>query len=136
MIVCLSTGVRAQSTAEPQPQAPTKTSRIGIITVSGNKKFPSDQIIAASALKPGDVVTAEQIQAAADRLAALGICSAVNYKFSAKGDAIALEFQVQEGRTYPISFDNFPWFTDEEVAQAIREEVGLFTGEAPDSGTM
>lgn len=95
-----------------------------------------DQIIVASGLKVGDVVSAVQLQGAADRLAALGIFSAVNYRFSSKGDTISLEFHVQEAQTYQLSFDNFPWFTDEEIAQAIRQDVGLFTDEAPESGAM
>ena len=104
--------------------------------VSGTKKISADQIITASGLKAGASVTQEQIQAAADRLSALGIFSTVNYRFSSNGDTISLEFQVQDAPTYPIAFDNFPWFTDEEIAQAIRNEVGLFTGEAPESGLM
>ena len=33
-------------------------------------------------------------------------------------------------------FDNFPWFTSAEIGDAIRNQVGLFTGEAPGDGTM
>ena len=128
--------VRAQSPGQNAPAKASKSSQIATIIVSGSKKIPSDQIISASGLKPGDIVTAEQIQVAADHLVALGIFSAVNYRFSAKGDAIALEFQVTEAPTYPLSFDNFPWFTNSEIADAIRGSVGLFTGESPDSGAM
>ena len=136
LILCTAMGTRAQSPSQNAGQDSPKTSKIAAITVAGTKKIPTDQIITASGLKPGDVVTPEQIQGAADRLAALGIFSAVNYRFSSKGDMISIEFQVQEAPTFPISFDNFPWFTDDEIAQAIRNEVGLFTGEAPDSGLM
>lgn len=106
------------------------------ITVSGAIKVPGDQIVSASGLKAGDIVTVEQIKGAADRLAALGIFSAVNYRFSVKGDGIALEFQVSEAPTYRLSFDNFPWFTDAEIGEAIRGSVGLFTGESPGDGAM
>jgi outer membrane protein insertion porin family len=122
--------------AQQQGQAAPKASKIAGIAFTGTRKFPTDQIIAASGLKSGDVVSAEQIQGAADRLAALGVFSTVNYRFSAKDDAISLEFQVQEAPTFPLSFDNFPWFTDDELAAAIRQDVGLFTGESPESGTM
>ena len=122
--------------AQSPGQNPSKTSKIAEITVTGSRKFPANEIVSASGLKPGDVVSAEQIQAAADRLAALGVFSTVNYRFSSKGDTIALEFQVQEARTLPLSFDNFPWFTDGEIADAVRQEVGLFIGEAPEGGTM
>lgn len=99
-------------------------------------KLPADQVIAASGLKAGDVVTAGQIQDATNRLAALGIFSMVNFRYTTAGNAINLEFQVEEAPTYPIVFDNFPWFTSEEIGDAIRKQVGLFTGEAPDGGTI
>ena len=131
-ILIASLSLRAQTTAAPSPPS----SSIASIKVTGAQKFPADQIIAASGLKSGDVVTAEQIQDATNRLSALGIFSAVNFRYTAKGDAINLEFQVQEAPTYPISFDNFPWFTSAEIGEAIRNQVGLFTGDAPDGGTM
>src|SRR6202521_2136085 len=120
---------------EPPTNSPA-SSTIAAIKITGERKFPADQIIAASALKPGDVVTAEQIQDATNRLSALGIFSAVNFRYTSKGDAINLEFQVREAPTYPILFDNFPWFTSAEIGEAIRNQVGLFTSEAPGDGTM
>jgi outer membrane protein insertion porin family len=122
--------------AQSPGQNPYATARIVEITVAGANKFPAGQIASASGLKPGDVVAADQIQAAADRLAALGVFSSVNYRFTSKLDTISIEFQVQEAETVPLSFDNFPWFTDSEIAAAIRQDVGLFTGQAPQGGTM
>jgi outer membrane protein insertion porin family len=138
LIFFASAGLRAQAPAPAQnlPAKGPASSKIEAITVSGTKKISTDQIASASGLKAGDVVTVEQIKAAADRLAALGLFSAVNYRYSAKGDAIALEFQVTEAPTYPLSFDNFPWFSDVEIGDAIRSSVGLFTGESPGDGAM
>jgi outer membrane protein assembly factor BamA len=124
--------LRAQTPAASSPPSST----IASIKITGTQKFPADQVIAASDLKSGDVVTAAQIQDATNRLAALGIFSSVNFRYTSKGDAINLEFQVQEAPTYPILFDNFPWFTSGEIGNAIRNQVGLFTGEAPGDGTM
>ena len=132
LIVSSATAIQART----QEQTAPKVSKIAGIIVTGTRKFPADQIISASGLKAGDVVSAEQIQVASDRLAALGIFSTVNYKFSSKGETISLEFQVQEAHTVPLSFDNFPWFTDDEIAAGIRQEIGLFTGESPESGVM
>ena len=136
LILCASLGLRAQAAAQNPPAKASPSSKIATITVTGTKKIPADQIDSASGLKPGDVVTAAEIQAAADRLAALGIFSAVNYRYSAKGEEIALEFQVTEAPTYPLTFDNFPWFTDAEIGDSIRSTVGLFTGESPSDGVM
>jgi outer membrane protein assembly factor BamA len=115
---------------------PAPTSTIASIKITGAQKFPADQVITASGLKTGDVVTKDQIQDATNLLAALGIFSSVNFRYTSKGDAINLEFQVQEAPTYPLLFDNFPWFTSEAIGNAIRTQVGLFTGEAPGDGTM
>ena len=132
MILCAALRVFAQGTDQAAP----KTAKIATITVTGAKKFPADQIIAASKLKAGDTVGPEQIQAAADLLVGLGVFSTINYRFSPKGEALAIEFQVQEAPTVPVSFDNFPWFTDDELASAIRQEVGLFNGEVPEGGAL
>jgi outer membrane protein insertion porin family len=124
--------LRAQApAANPAP-----SSTIASIKITGARKIPADQIVAASGVKSGDVVTAAQIQEATNRLAALGIFSAVNFRYTSKGDAINLEFQVQEAPTYPITFDNFPWLTDAEIGGAIRNRIGLFAGEAPEGGAM
>jgi len=135
-LVCLFqfafAGARAQAPAANPPPSAT----IAAIKITGSQKFPSDQVIAASGVKTGDVVTAQQIQEATNRLAGLGIFSTVNFRYTSKGDAINLEFQVQEAPTYPILFDNFPWFTDAEIGDAIRNQVGLFTGEAPEGGAI
>lgn len=132
MLVCAAISVRAQAPAESAPPS----SAIASIKITGAQKFPADQIIAASGLKPGDMVTAAQIQEATNRLASSGIFSSVNFHYAAKGSAIELVFQVQEAPVYPILFDNFPWFTNEEIGAAIRTHVGLFTGEAPGDGTL
>jgi outer membrane protein insertion porin family len=122
--------------AQAPPANPAPSSTINSIKVTGLQKFPQDQVSSASGLKKGDVVTAAQIQDATNTLAALGIFSTVNYRFTSKGTAIDLEFQVTEAPAYPISFDNFPWFTSAEIGDAIRSQVGMFTGEVPDSGTL
>ena len=36
----------------------------------------------------------------------------------------------------PVTFDNFPWFTDDEISQALKTSVVLFDGTAPDHGTI
>jgi hypothetical protein len=132
LLLFAAAAVRAQAPAANAPPSST----ISSIKVTGAQKFPADQIIAASGLKSGDVVTAAQIQDVTNRLAALGIFSAVNFRYTSKGDTINLEFQVQEAPTYPILFDNFPWFKDTEIGDAIRNHVGLFTGEAPEGGVI
>jgi outer membrane protein assembly factor BamA len=116
-------------------QAP-PSSVIAEIHATGSNHYADEQVAAACGLKPGDAVTLEQLQAAADRLAQLGVFSKVNYRFATRGDKIVLEFQLADAPTVPVTFDNFPWFTDEELSAAIRQDLPFFDGTAPQDGAL
>src|SRR5665213_62769 len=109
---------------------------IAEIHASGSVHYSDAQVAATSGLKPGDVVTREQLQDAADRLSNLGVFKRVNYKFTTRGNKIVLDFELQDAPTFPVSFDNFPWFSDAEITTAIREALPLFDHTAPQDGTM
>ena len=123
--------IRAGAQAQAQP-----SSVIAEIHQTGSNHYADAQVAAACGLKPGDTVTREQLQAAADRLAQLGVFSKVNYRFTTRGDKIVVEFQLADAPTVPVTFDNFPWFTDDELAAAIRQAVPFFNGSAPQDGAL
>jgi len=122
--------------ARAQTQAPPATAKIASIEVSGSKKFTNAQVAQASGLKVGDVVGKEELQAAANRLAALGTFGGVNYRFTTDAAGIHLTFEVSESTGVPVIFDNFPWFRDEELAAALQHAVGYFDGTAPAQGAQ
>lgn len=115
--------------AQEQP-----SSVLAEIHATGSAHFPEAQIAAVSGLKPGESVTRDQLQAAADRLAQSGMFSRVNYRFTSRGNSIVLEFDLVDAPAVPVTFDNFPWFTDEQISAAIRESVPFFNGTVPQSG--
>lgn len=119
-----------------QTQAPPASAKISEIKVTGTARFTSDQIAAAIGLKVGDTVGKTEVQAAADRLAALGNFAAVNYHFTTDARGLHIFFEVQEAPTVPVVFDNFPWFTDDELSAAIRQAIGSFDGTAPEQGAI
>jgi len=122
--------------APAQQSTAAGTGKVAAITVSGTKRYPTDQIAAASGLEIGQVVGRDDLQAAADKLADLGIFSQVNYRFKTVAGGVALEFVVQDALTVPVEYDNIPWFTDDELTAALKSAVGLFDGTAPESGTI
>jgi outer membrane protein assembly factor BamA len=124
------------ASAHAQTQAPPATAKIVEIKVSGTSRFTSEQIAAAIGIKIGDTVGKTEIQAAADRLAALGNFAAVNYHFTTDERGLRLAFEVQEAPTVPVLFDNFPWFTDDELSAAIRQAIGYFDGTSPQQGAI
>ena len=101
----------------------------------GQKRLSVSQLTALSELKIGQVVDREIFDAAANKLLQSGMLRRLSYRVrSAKGRA-TVTFQVEEAaRNLPIVFENFVWFSEEELTSAIRKEVPFFNGTAPAAG--
>jgi len=105
--------------------------------VTGSTRFSSPQIAPFTGMNVGQSVQRETFQHAADSLAALGCFSSVRYSFSTQGDNVSVEFQVADGPSVPVSFDNFPWLADADIVAALKSDIGLFDGAAaPLQGTL
>jgi outer membrane protein assembly factor BamA len=59
----------------------------------------------------------------------------LSYRLRTSGDQATVIFKVEEekGMAAPVVFDNFVWFTDEELMNAIRRTVPAYDGTATDS---
>lgn len=123
------------ASAAPASQA-TNKGKVTELHFLGMRSFPEERLLAISGLHVGDLVGKEDLQAAADRLAQTGFFAKVNYEFRSKGDALEVNFRVEEAPRVPVLFDNIPWFTDSELADAIRKVVPVFDGTAPQDGAV
>lgn len=112
--------------------------RIVRIEVQGLQRLAADEVIAASQLKTGTSFSVTEVDAAGQRLIDSGLFSKVSYQTRTAGNSVTVIFQVEEARSSqsPVLFDNFVWFTDEELYIAIKREVPSFNGTAPDAGIM
>lgn len=110
--------------------------RMTAIKVSGSQRFSSAKIATETGLTIGQEIKKEDLQAAANRLVQLGIFSDVRYRFSTQTGTIDIEFQVTDGPSMAPLFDNFPWFTDDEIAAALKSSVPLYDGRVPEAGTI
>jgi outer membrane protein assembly factor BamA len=128
--------VQSQNPPQTSQQTPSTAARIVDIKVNGSQKHSAAELAYESGLKVGDVVTKEQLQAAANRLANSGLVSNVNYKFTTDPAGVHVVFEVQDADAVPVLFDNFPWFTDAELAAAMQQAVGVFDGVAPPQGDV
>ncbi len=106
------------------------------IQVTGSKRFTPAQIAAATGLRVGSQVTRADLQQAANALAQLGPFSNVQYRFASEPAGVVLQFQVADAPSVPVFFDNFPWFTDDELDAALQKATPLFDGSAPEHGTL
>lgn len=121
--------------ARPQTPAPA-TAVLHEIHTTGLKTLTEAQIIALAQLEKGSQVGKPDLQAAADRLLQTGLFAKVNYNFQTKGDGLTVTFQLEEAPRVPVYFDNLPWFSDGELADAIRKKLPLFDNTLPEAGAV
>lgn len=139
LILCAVLILAGNITAAHAQGAATQASgsgKLASIDATGSTKFSSDQIASASGLKAGDSVTKDELQAAANRLAQSGLFTNVSFRFDTKAEGVHLHLEVQDAPTAPVEYDNFPWFTDDELSAGIRSEFSFFNGTAPQQGAM
>ncbi len=125
-----------QTTASARSAQQTGKGKIAQVKIEGLQKYPEPVVVEMSGLHPGDLVGREELQAAADRMAQVGIFTSVSYQFQTHGEELRVTFHVEEAPTVPVLFDNVPWFTDEELFAAIRKSLPWFEGLAPQQGAV
>ena len=126
--------VAIPTSASRAPQSGSE--RLASITATGSRRYKSPEIAKATGLQSGKTITRDELQLVADRLARLGIFTNVQYKFSSGPGGLAVDFEVSDAPTIPVTFDNFPKFSDDELGAAIKNAVVLFDGTAPENGTI
>ena len=102
----------------------------------GQKVLTEAQITALSGLQPGAQVGRAELQTAADKLVGSGLFSTVKYDFKTRNDGVTLTFHVAESPRLPAYYDNFPWFGDSELSDAIRARLPFFNGTLPEGGSV
>ena len=118
-------------------QAPASMRQLIAVKVTGNQHFAENAIIAASGLQLGTTVTEDDFKKAATRLGAYGIFKDVGYTYSFSSAGTKLELKVTEvDKFVPARFEDFVWFSDEDLLKRIQERAPLFQGELPLSGRL
>jgi outer membrane protein assembly factor BamA len=113
-----------------------QTATLKGIHVEGMKTFTEEQIASLSGLAIDSPVGRQDLQDAADLLLRSGLFVKVTYKFDTHNDAVVLTFHVEEAPRLPVAYDNFPWFSDGELCDAIRKNLPFFDGTLPEGGTV
>ncbi|PYS55594.1 MAG: hypothetical protein DMF76_25760, partial [Acidobacteria bacterium] len=105
------------------------------VEVVGLKRLNAQQVVDLSGLKVGDTTKRDAIDAAAQKLMDSGLFKKLGYHMSIKGNEAVVTFEVEEAaRNLPVVFENFVWFSEQEIARAIRQDVPFFDGTAPEAG--
>lgn len=116
-------------------QAPPKNWKLAKVEAPNIRRFTPEQILTMSGLQIGQTVDLDAVDAAMTRLTQTGFFTKVGYRYSYVGDKLTVTFALEEARwNVPVIFDNFVWFSDDELISAVRQAVPNFDGTAPTSG--
>jgi outer membrane protein assembly factor BamA len=104
------------------------------IEVSGIERFTAEDVIKASELKIGQLIDIPTLDKAAERLLESGLFERLSYRYRSMGDNVTVTFQVEElGGGIPVVFDNFVWFTQDELKNEVIKEIPAFDGTIPET---
>jgi outer membrane protein assembly factor BamA len=109
------------------------------VKVEGTSRYTDQEVIAASGLQIGQNAADGDFKEAVQRLGDTGAFEQVAYSFSASGTNVKLEFQLADAepsKLVPAHFENFVWFTDDELLTAIHNRVPLFKQVLPIGGNL
>lgn len=135
--ILLLCAVGSLSNAPAQQPTAGQTFVLAKIDFVGLKQLKLDEAIAASGLSVGQTVDEAALDKAAGTLMDSGLFTKLSYRLQGKSDAATVTFTVDEAKVrLPVVFDNFIWFTDDELFAAVRKEVPIYDGTAPESGDM
>ena len=113
-----------------------QTAELKEIHIEGLKHLTEEQVIYLTGLKTGSQVGRSDMQEAADALVRTGLFAKVSYKFDTRQDKVLLTIHVDENPPLPVSYDNFPWYADSELNEAIRKLLPFYDGHLPEAGDV
>ena len=127
-----------QTAPKPALNQPSDAARKLIaVKATGSKRFSENAIAAASGLQIGAIAGDDDFKKAARRLGDTGAFTDIAYTFSYTSAGTKLELHVSDAAQFvPARFEDFVWFSDEELQRTLRERVPLFTGQLPVFGRL
>ena len=113
------------------------THKLISIRVKGLNHLKEDQVVTASGLKLGEFAGEDDFKQALGKLGDTGLFTDLRYAYRYSTEGCNLDLQVNENdKLLPILFDNFVWFSDQELANLVRARVPLFDGRLPEAGNL
>ncbi len=111
--------------------------RLVRIEMQGLQRYTRQQIIKESGLREGAAYSHRHIDFAARRLRDSGLFSEVRFEVHRHGNRLEAFFSLKEVKWgVPVSFENFIWFSDEEIVSAFAHKIPSFDGTAPSTGKV
>ena len=112
---------------------------IATVTFHHPGPYTIPELLAASGLEPGQALMNDSLGNAAQRLLNTGLFSdaTIDYTSTGKARDIVVDLKpIPLDKLLPASFENFVWFTPDELTAGIHAHVPLYRGVASDAGTL
>jgi len=138
IVPCFSAVAQVQPPAGKAAGAmPPASYKLVAVTVTGSKRFTTEEIAAASGLPIGTIAHEDDFKKAARQLGETGAFGDITYTYSYSSAGTKLVFHVTDADKFvPARFADFVWFSDEELLHKLHERLPLFNGELPTNGRM
>jgi len=107
------------------------------VHVKGLRHYKEDQIVSAAGLRLGQIAGDPDFKQAVAKLGETGLFKDVAYSYQYSTAGCNLELQLSENdKLAPILFDNFVWFSDDELLRLLRARLPLFEDQLPLGGNL
>jgi len=134
-VIAVSAVTQYHSPADDGAQAEAVSSRVltvGTIEILGLQRYERDWFIKASGVASDQAITLTDLQAAAARLLNTGLFAKVADRYLITGSRIDVTWQIAEIEWgLPVLLDNFIWFSELDLWNAIARRVPSYDGTAP-----
>jgi outer membrane protein insertion porin family len=130
----------AAAQKRPASSKPTLTAdKLIALKVTGTARYTDKEILAASGLQIGQNAAEGDFKEAVQRLGASGLFGDVVYTYTSSDAGVRLDLQLSDtdqSKLVPAHFENFVWFTDDQLRAALRSRVPLFKQFLPITGNV
>jgi outer membrane protein assembly factor BamA len=111
---------------------------INKITIKGSAPYTDDEILAIAQFKPGDVMTVDTLANPAQHLLDTGMFDSAEMSLGGPGNRTAiLDLKPAPlDKLLPASFENFVWWTPEELREELHKRVPIYRGVCSDAGNL
>jgi outer membrane protein assembly factor BamA len=129
----------AQKNAASGKISSTEPGKLIAVKVTGTERYTDKEVIAASGLQIGQNVGDGDFKEAVQRLGNSGLFSDAVYSYTSSSAGTKLELQLADtdkSKLVPARFENFVWFTGDELQTALQRLVPLFKHLLPITGGL
>lgn len=134
---CLPLLLSAQAAHKQPSKISANDHKLISIRVTGSQRYQPEEIIAATGLRIGGGASDDDLKKTTKELGETGLFTDVSYSYSYSGEGTKLDLQVADNdKLVPARFENFVWFSDDELVTKIKKQVPLFNGQVPVGGNL